>query len=53
MYVLADEPGAYTYSFEKFWPFPVATQYKAWVCGDLLVGTVSSNPARVMELCLM
>ena len=27
-------------------PAPVAAQFKAWVCGRSLLGTVGSNPAR-------
>ena len=31
---------------------PVAAQSKAWVCGRSLAGTVGSNPAGAMDVCL-
>jgi len=32
---------------------PVAAQSKAWVCGCSLAGTVGSNAARGMDVCLL
>jgi hypothetical protein len=32
---------------------PVATRSKAWVCGRSLAGIVGSNPAGVMDVCLL
>jgi hypothetical protein len=42
----------------EFWLIPVVMQSKAWVCGCLLTGIVSSNPARglvvsVFEWCML
>jgi hypothetical protein len=31
---------------------PVAAQSKSWVCGRSLAGTVGSNPAGGMDVCL-
>jgi len=33
-------------------PIPVDAQSKAWVCGCLLVGILSSNPAGASDVCL-
>jgi hypothetical protein len=35
------------------WPIPVAARSKAWVCGRSLTGIVGSNPAGVMDVCLL
>jgi hypothetical protein len=34
-------------------PIRVAAQSKAWVCFRSLAGTVGSNPARGMDVCLL
>jgi hypothetical protein len=36
----------------RFWPIPVATRSKTWVCCSSLAGIVGSNPARGMDVCL-
>jgi len=32
------------------WPFPVAAQSNAWVCGCSLAGIVVSNPAGCVDV---
>ena len=32
-------------------PIPAAARSNAWVCGRLLAGTASSNPAEGMDIC--
>ena len=32
---------------------PVATRFKAWVCGRSLAGIAGSNPPKVMDVCLL
>ena len=39
------------YSFPL--PIPVATRSKVWVCGRSLAGIEGSNPAGVMDVCLL
>jgi hypothetical protein len=34
-------------------PIPVAMRSKAWVCGRSLARIVGSNPAGVMDVCLL
>jgi hypothetical protein len=35
------------------WPIPVAALPEAWVCGCSLAGIAGSNPAGVMDICLL
>ena len=34
-------------------PIPVAARSKAWFCGRSLAGIAGSNPAGVMDVCLL
>jgi hypothetical protein len=34
-------------------PILVAVRSKAWVCGRSLAGNVGSNPACIMDVCLL
>jgi len=36
-----------------FKPNPVAARSEAWVCGRSLAGIVGSNPAEIMDVCLL
>ena len=41
------------YWLTKAAPIPMAAWSEAWVCGRSLVGIVGSNPAGVMDICLL
>ena len=34
-------------------PVPVAARSKAWICGYSFAGIAGSNPARIMDECLL
>jgi len=39
------------YEHDAISPIPVVARSNAWVCGCLLAGTASSNPAEGMDIC--
>jgi hypothetical protein len=40
-------------ALEGILPVPVTARSKAWVCGRSLAGIVGSNPAGVLDVCLL
>ena len=43
----------YFISLASTMPMPVATQFNVWDYGHLFAGIVGSNPAGVMDICLL
>ena len=52
-YICLHPPLLFMFASPPTVPFPVAAQSKARDCDNSLAGIVGSNPARVLDVCLL